>query len=154
VKGDPEMAEDKSQGAFADLQSFIRKLVQYAGQVDKLTAEARVRRLQEMKAHVQQFTCLSLPLELADDAPEGSMTAPEHFAWLKTVDDTEGQRHWAFFNEVLMRANAALEGGSAGEPLDDDELHQRAKAYAKEHGVDYLVALKAVAAGATVNGGG
>jgi len=141
------MAKDKNQGSLTELQSQVARLT---GQVDKLTVEAYARLLQEMKAHVQRFTHLTMLLELSDDA----MTAQEHFAWLKTVDNTEGQRHWQFFNEVLRTANAALEGGSAGEPLDDDELHHRAVAYAKEHGVDYLVALKAVAAGATTHESG
>lgn len=142
------MAKTKSQGSLAELQAQVSKLT---GQVEKLTAEAYARLLQDMKAHVQQFTCLPLLLELADDAPEGSMTAQEHFAWLKTVDNTEGQKHWQFFNEVLRMANVALEGGSAGEPLSDDDLHQKAILYAKEHDVDYLTALKAIAAGATVH---
>lgn len=143
------MAKDKNQGSLTELQAQVARL---AGRVEKLTAEAHARLLQEMKAHVQQFTCLPMPLELADDAPEGSMTAQEHFAWLRTIDTTEGQRHWQFFNEVLRRANAALEGGSAGEPLDDDELHRKAMAYAEKHEVDYTTALKAVAAGVTILG--
>jgi hypothetical protein len=142
------MAKDKNQESFAGLQAQVSKL---AGQVDKLTVEAHARLLQEMKAHVQQFSCLPMPLDLADDVHEGAMTAQEHFAWLRTVDTSPGQEHWQFFNGVLARANAALGGsGNAGELLDDDELHRRAEVYAKEHGVDYLVALKAVATGAAV----
>lgn len=123
---------------------------------EQLAAETHVRILGEMRQHAETFSHLALPVELADGAPEGSLTAQEHFAWLKAADDTEGQVHWAFFNSVLKAANAALVeaaqyselGTSVSQDLTEDEvLHRKATAYAKEHEVDYLSALKAVARG-------
>ena len=175
--GDPKgKAVEISSEAFAQMQTQLAELTdqvtslsqerdQLKTQVQEgrqqLAAETYARLLQEMKAHVQQFAHLALPLELDDDAPEGSMAAPEHFVWLSTVDDTDGKQHWAFFNAVLQAADAALQeagvleelggGGSADELLDEDEqLHQKAVAYAEKHEVDYMVALKAVATGAPV----
>jgi len=107
-----------------------------------------------MKGHVETFSHLALPVELAEDAPEGSLTAQEHFAWLQNADQSEGKPHWTFFNSVLRAANAALEeaslytelGATAGETLSEDQrLHRAAMAYSKEHQVDYMAALKAVA---------
>lgn len=175
--GDPkDKAVQISPEAFATMQTQLAELTdqvtslsqerdQLKTQVQEgrqqLAAETYARLLQEMKAHVQQFAHLALPLELADDAPEGSMTAPEYFVWLRTVDDTAGKQHWAFFNAVLQAADAALQeagaleelggGGGADELMDEDEkLHQKALTYAEKHKVDYVTALKAVATGATV----
>lgn len=124
---------------------------------EQLAVEVTARQLTQMREHVQSYSHLALPLELAKDAPKGSRTAPEHFAWLRNVDQSEGQVHWAFFNEVLKVANAALDeaelftelGAAAGQPLDEDaRLHKAAATYAKEHEVDYMTALKVVSAGA------
>ena len=130
----------------------------YAQRLDtseqRLAAEVTARQLVEMKGHVETFSHLALPVELAEDAPEGSLTAQEHFAWLQNADQSEGKPHWTFFNSVLRAANAALEeaslytelGATAGETLSEDQrLHRAAMAYSKEHQVDYMAALKAVA---------
>ena len=129
----------------------------YAQRLDaseqRLAQETTARQLVEMKAHVETYSHLALPVELAEDAPDGSLTAQQHFAWLQNADQTEGKPHYAFFNAVLRAADAALEeasvygelGASAGEPLSEDEkLHRAVAAYAKEHQVDYFQALKAV----------
>ena len=65
------------------------------------------------------------------------MTAQQHFAWLKAIDQTEGQKHWTFFNSVLEAANANLveaetvytELGvtNSTELSGDDQLHRRAQ---------------------------
>jgi len=158
---DPE-AFATMKGELATLKTEVEKLSQerdqFAQKLDasqqQLAAETIARQLQEMTIHAQSYSHLALPLELPEGAPEGSLTAPQHFAWLQNADQTEGKVHWAFFNEVFKSANAALEeasiygeiGASAGPTLSDDEkLHRAAAAYAKEHQVDYFTALKAVA---------
>ena len=150
------------QGELATLKDQVGKLAQerdqFAQKLDasqqQLAQEVTLRQLQEMTTHAQGYSHLALPLELPDDAPEGSLTAPQHFAWLQNADQTEGKVHWAFFNAALKAADAALEeasvygelGASAGPALSEDEkLHRAAAAYAKEHQVDYFTALKAIA---------
>lgn len=144
------------------LEATVEKLGQerdqFAQKLDasekQLAQEVTTRQLQEMTTHAQIYSHLALPLELPEGAPEGSLSAPQHFAWLQNADQTEGKVHWAFFNAVLKAANAALEeasaytelGASAGPALSEDEkLHRAAAAYAKEHQVDYFTALKAIA---------
>lgn len=150
------------QTQLGELQTKVEELGKerdtYAQRLDaseqKLAAETTARQLVEMKQHAETFSHLALPVELADDAPEGSMTAQQHFAWLQNADQVEGKPHWAFFNSVLRAADAALEeaslytelGGTEGEPMTEDQkLHHAALAYSKEHQVDYLSALKIVA---------
>lgn len=170
-KGDPPIVEVTAE-QFADLQKSLSTLTDQVktlsterdalktqvetGQT-QLAQETHARVLQEMKQFVQTYSHLALPVELPDDAPEGSMTAQSHFAWLQNVDVTDDQTHWKFFNAVLLSANAALAevaefdelGASHGANLsDDEELDKKARAYAAEHDVNYVVALKAVAAGA------
>lgn len=152
------------QQQLATLNATVEKLSaerdEFASQLktsqDQLAIEVSARQLQQMREHVQTYSHLALPLELPKEAPKGSQTAPQHFAWLHNVDQTEGRVHWVFFNEVLKVANATLGeaeiftelGAGAGEPLDeDDRLHQAAAAYAKKHEVDYITALREVAAG-------
>ena len=143
--------KDQVEKLAAERDTFAQQL---KASEDQLAQEVSARQLQEMREHCQTYSHLALPLELPEDAPEGSQTAPQHFAWLRNADQTEGQIHWAFFNAVLKAANAALEeasiygelGASAGgEQLSEDEkLHRAAAAYAKEHEVDYFTALKAI----------
>lgn len=123
----------------------------------KLAAETYTRVLGEMRQHAETFTHLALPLELAKDAPEGTLTAQEHLAWLQAADGTDDQKHWNFFNEVLRAANAALAeaaqftefGASSSADLSEDQLlDQKARKYAAEHKVPYMTALKAVMGGA------
>jgi len=150
------------QTQLTELQAKVEELGKerdtYAQRLDtseqRLAAETSARQLQEMREHAQGYSHLALPLELPEGAPDGSLTAPEHFAWLRNADQSEGKVHWAFFNEVLKAANAALEeasvytelGTTKGEQLSEDEkLHRAAMAYSKEHQVDYMAALKAVA---------
>ena len=171
--GDDAMGDDKTTievtaQAFAELQKNLATLTdqvqslsqerdqlkQKVEQGEKqLSAEVYARQLVQMRQHAEQYKCLALPVELPEGAPEGSMTAQEHFSWLFNTDATEAKTHWAFFNAVLAAANKALEeaqifselGGGAGVELPEDEaLHQKALTYAKEHEVDYYTALKAV----------
>jgi hypothetical protein len=149
------------QTQLSELQAKVETLGKerdtYAQRLDaseqKLAEETSARQLVEMKSHVETFSHLALPVELAEDAPKEAMTAQEHFAWLQNADQAEGKPHWAFFNEVLKAANAALEeasvytelGTTQGEQLTEDEkLHRAVMAYSKEHEVDYYTALKAV----------
>lgn len=173
---DKDKAVQISPEAFAEMQSQLAKLTDQVESLsqerddlkqqvktgqEQLAAETYARLLQEMKVHVQQFARLALPIELPDGAPDDSLTAQEHFVWLQTVDATKEKTHWAFFNEVLKAADAALKEagvleelgtrGGADELMDEDEkLHQQAVAYAEKHKVGYTTALKAVAGGATV----
>lgn len=151
------------QAELATLKGDVEKLSterdEFAEQLkssqEQLATETTARQLQEMREHVQEFSHLALPLELSEDAPKGSQTAPQHFAWLRNADKSDGQIHWAFFNAVLGAANAGLEeaqtytqlGASTGAELsEDDKLHKLIAAYAKAHEVDYYTALKAVTA--------
>lgn len=141
----------------AQVEKLSQEREQFAQKLDasekQLAEEVSARQLQQMTIHAQGYSHLALPLELPEGAPAGSLTAPEHLAWLHNADQTDGRVHWAFFNEVLRAANAALEeasiygeiGASTGEQLSDDEkLHRAAMAYSKEHEVDYIAALKTV----------
>ena len=165
---DDKTTIEVSAEAFAELQKNLATLTtevqslsqerdqlkQKVEQGEKqLSAEVYARQLTEMRQHVQQYKCLALPVELLEGAPEGSQTAQEHFSWLYNADAADGKPHWAFFNSILAAANKALEeaeifselGGGAGVKLPEDEaLHQKVLAYAKEHEVDYFSALKAV----------
>lgn len=121
-----------------------------------LTAEVYARRLQEMRAFVEQFSHLALPLEVAKDAPDGTLTAQEHFTWLQQADVTDGKNHWEFFTAVLKAADEALIeaalyseiGSTEEEALEGDALlHKRALAYMADHpDLDYMASLKEVAA--------
>lgn len=121
----------------------------------RLDAEMYARQLQEMREHVLRYNRLPLPLTVPEGAPEGTLTAPEHFAWLQAADTTEGQKHWTFFNSLFGAANTALTeagilkevGSTEIEDLStDDHLDKAAHAYMRENECDYITALRVVAA--------
>lgn len=118
----------------------------------QLTAEMYARQLVEMKALAESYSHLALPIELPKDAAQGTLTAQEHLAWLYN-QDKDGRPHFAFFTALLKANNEALReadimgerGSSGGAETDPDtQLHQKALAYASEHKVGYIEALRAV----------